>query len=271
MTAYSTPVHIEPLPRRPMRSMWVWHLQLSDQSEVANLLAFCRVHDIGTLYVAWSGFRPEVVTHFCGVCQDVGIQVEVLIGSIYGALKPNHDSIIDLVKAGVAIPGPVGVHLDIEPHLVPGWEPGGLQEIGTQFLDLLTKVYRITRDAGLRLTADIPFWYDARILERRGVQRPLSECVLERVDRACIMDYRDTPDEIIKQARNEIAFAAEIGRDVTLGVETKQLDPGKVTFYEEGSARMDAVLEAVWLHYKGNPAMAGFAIHHYGTYKALRK
>ena len=101
----------------------------------------------------------------------------------------------------------------------------------------------------------------------------LVESVLGTTDGIVVMAYRDHAagvDGIIDLSSTEAALAASMGREFVIGVETGAVSPGKVTFAEEGEAIMERELLLVGSAFGSNPGFAGFAIHHYGSYRTLR-
>ena len=49
-------------------------------------------------------------------------------------------------------------------------------------------------------------------MSRQGQARPLSEWVIDSVDRAVLMDYRDTAAQIEAQSATEVAYGASKDR-----------------------------------------------------------
>ena len=91
-------------------------------------------------------------------------------------------------------------------------------------------------------------------------------------DYVVIMDYRDTfggRDGIISHAGNELRYGLQIGKPVTIGVETKCIEPEKVTFCEEGERVLNEVLSGAKSSLEKNPAFNGFAIEQYRAYRKL--
>lgn len=130
----------------------------------------------------------------------------------------------------------------------------------------------MTASAGLELEADIPFWYDAITSSRDGAPRPLSELVIDRVDRALIMDYRDhaaPPNGMLDLAESELLYAAATARPLVIAVETGCITPTHVTFCEEGRAVLEAELAAFAASQPGGPALASFAVHERVAFEAL--
>ena len=87
------------------------------------------------------------------------------------------------------------------------------------------------------------------------------------VDIPSIMAYRDhaeAPDGILDHTAGEIEM-----HPVVIGVETADVSPPKITFWDEGASVMERELEEVYAAYGQHPNFRGFFVHHYGSYLDL--
>jgi hypothetical protein len=260
--------------------MWVWQKAVvTDPAEEAKLFAFCAARKINTVFVesqSLIGNAQPALAAFIAAADAKGIAVELLFGNTGWALPAGHAKAEGLAQAAVtfsaglgAAPRPVGVHFDVEPYTLPEWTSDQAGTAGS-YLDLLASLQQKTAGSGLRLSVDIAFWFDGIMVSRQGQARPLSEWVIDSVDRAVLMDYRDTAAQIEAQSATEIAYGASKARPVLIGVETLcNLDPPSITFCEEGVAALDLALQQTQAHYAMSPGLAGFAIHDYVAYGAL--
>lgn len=275
------------------RDMWVWNSQvITDPAQRTAFFVFAVEHAVETVYVpagALLASQPAVVAAFCQEAAGYGLGVELLLADHTWARASRHASAIAAAQQAVAFAlaqppdaRPRGLHFDVEPHTLPEWTTD-YAGIAGQYVGLLESLAGVTSGTGLRLTVDIAFWYDSRELTRDGVTRKLHEWVLDHVDHAVLMDYRDfaltasgapAPDGTIVHAQTEVAYAGTVGKKVSLGLETKCFEdlvnnPEKITFCEEGRAHLELVLEQTRQHFAGHPGFAGMVIHHYATWRAL--
>jgi hypothetical protein len=127
-----------------------------------------------------------------------------------------------------------GIRYDIEPYILPTFQGPFRDQLLRNLLHVTAQSVHRARAAGLVYGADIPFWYDApqdvtseRIqVEWNGVTKPVSEHIIDLVDDVSIMDYRTTAygaDGTIRHAMGELAYAAEQGKPVFVGLETSEL------------------------------------------------
>ncbi|NOX63515.1 MAG: hypothetical protein GXP42_16450, partial [Chloroflexi bacterium] len=249
------------------RDMWVWNNDVAlDAAKRAELLAFAQAQDVRAVYLEseWLiSHNQAALADFIAAAAGQGIQVELLFGYAAWALEANHDAAVSLAQNAVAFtnalsgPKPVALHYDVEPYALPEWSA---DENGTanQYLDLLEKLVAVTQGTGLLLRVDIPFWYDGREITRNGQTRPMHAWVLDIVDGATIMAYRDhadPPDGIIDHIANEMSYAASAGKKIVVGVETNcGLSPEKITFCEEGATALENALAAVQSAYASSSA-----------------
>jgi len=263
----------------PARGLWVWSSTIaSSETEKAKFLTFAKDRGVRTVYMSGPSIvgNPTALASFTTAALEACMSVELLYGASSWALTANHGIAVDHAKAAVAAlakisgPKPVALHYDVEPYLLAEWS-ADMNSVANQYLDLLDKLNAVTKPAGIQLIVDIPFWYDGKLVTRGGVSRPLSELVIDRADRTTLMDYRDTPQAIIDMGASEVAYAGKVGRKVVLGLETMcNLTPINITFCEEGAGALDTSLKAVQAHFAGMAGFHGMAVHHYGSYLALK-
>ena len=266
------------------RGVWIWTTDVvTSTGSRQNFLTFAQLKRLNGVYLYAYNLLPAYsgeLKDFIDSANAIGMQVELLAGDPSWALTSAHWIGLDFVRQVVtftaSITGgniPSGVHLDVEPYLLPGWtsDPSG---IAAQYLDLLVQARQELANSGmgLTLTVDIPFWFDTVTVTHNNAMKTLNRHVQDVVDRITIMDYRDFAhgdDGIVHHALNEIGYAEVISKGVTIGVETNDVEPEKVTFFEEGETVMESELALVAQQYQTSPAFNGFAIHDFLGYVAL--
>ena len=158
-----------------------------------------------------------------------------------------------------------GIHLDVEPYLLPGWTTD-LQATETAFLKLLD---RMKAASTLPLEADVPFWFGQFQVGRKN----LADEVLRRVNGVTVMSYRDTatgPNSMLSISQDWLVRGKAAGKRVRLGAETGPLsDCLHCTFHEEGAAALTLELAKVDAATRQTAAFGGIAVHHYGSWRTL--
>ncbi len=277
------------------RSMWIWNnsnqvfdIIFNENNSRQELFKFCKQpygnpsHKIETLFFSC---RPSVyanssnLRNFLSIAADSGLIVEFLDGDptwatynqdigyerLNKVLEFNANSTNENEKLK-------GIQFDVEPYLLkeergyqpPYWDTDKM-EVWDLFVEFLDSCQTIVNNSNtdMYFGVAIPRWYDNQV----GLDE------LKRlqaiVDYVAIMDYNEKSSVIINDAANEIINAEELGKNLWIGVETKEVSPETVSFFEEGVVYMETQLDSVYSVYGPNPVFNGFAIHSYAYYKDM--
>ena len=91
------------------------------------------------------------------------------------------------------------------------------------------------------------------------------------MDHVSLMAFRDAAEGsngIVAVAKEEIAFADELGKPIKISVEIKASHEGDhITFYEEGAAYMEEELAKLPDLLKDSPSFTGSVVHAYAYWK----
>jgi len=285
---------------RPVRAIWIWetstYRMLSDAGFRAESITFLKSRAINTVYLYADSFQKQdlLVTDpatYAALIRELhqrGFQVHALLGSAYlqtqqYVLPEKQAQAEEMISKVFAYNRGWpktdrfdGVHVDIEPYLLPGWSTNKVR-LATRYL-ALAQIFLDQRekyDSAIPIGAAVPFWYDSiKDMVWQGQNRPLNEHVQNLYDYIAIMDYRDKAegrDGIIRHAENELTYAATIGRSVIIGVETGPNKLDKVTFFEEGAEHMERELRIASEQVKKYSSWSGFAIHDFDRLRTLRE
>ena len=277
------------------RSMWVWNSSNQATNMVRNinnyrsdLFDFCKApHDNpdNRISVLFFGCRDALYSYkdnlreFLSASSDSGITIEYLDGDPSWATYnqyTGYDRIRKVIEFNSESANEKekfkGVHFDVEPYLLkqgssykePYWDVDRAA-VWESFVNFADSCQSLIDSAGsdLYFGIAIPRWYENYV----GVDE--LKRLQEKVDYVAIMDYNEKASVIISDAENEINNAVELSKKVWIGVETKEVSPETVSFYEEGVAYMESQLADVFNVYGNNSAFSGFAIHSYKYYKDL--
>ncbi|MBU0474381.1 MAG: T9SS type A sorting domain-containing protein [Bacteroidetes bacterium] len=277
------------------RAMWIWNRQNQIYSMIIdyssyrdNLFEFCSAphgdpdHRISVLFLdCKSGVydNQDKLRNFISEASDSGITIEYLDGDptwatynretgferIQKAIEFNAATLIDKEKIK-------GIQFDVEPYLLkesrgymPPYYDVERMVVWNLFVTFVDSCQKIIDSAktDLYFGIAIPRWYENHVGEEE-LKR-----LQEKVDYVAIMDYNENSDVIIRDAENEINNANELSKKVWIGVETKEVTPETVSFFEEGVTFMESQLDSVLNVYGNNPDFLGIAIHSYTYYKSL--
>jgi hypothetical protein len=165
-----------------------------------------------------------------------------------------------------------GIHLDIEPYLLPGWESNYKNTV-VNYQTRMLQAASLSAQLQLPLGADIPFWFDEMMFSNKFGKDSLAGWIIKNTDSVTIMAYRDAaegPNGMIELSRNEVELAARYGKQIQIAAETGATsEAAYITFYEEGTARMEEQLSLVRDAYSANSHVS-FAVHHLQSWMDMK-
>ncbi len=286
--------------------LWVWDSPplLHDAHEREAFFDFCARHHIGVAGIEIftratdAGRRLDNAAEWRTLIREArrrGMRLHALDGDPHYALRSEHGTVLSIVDAVLAYNASVapderfyGIHLDIEPYLLPEWkEPSARERLLADYLDLNLGAAARARAAGVVYGVDIPFWWQSidtatgeavSITTFRGVRKSATAHLLKIVDIVGVMAYRNVaagPDGIVTRALETLDLADNAdGARTFVGVETEKVSegvPAKVTFAGKSLEQLDAEVRSVDDVFVGRPAYAGIAIHRYVSLRQMRE
>ena len=268
--------------------MWVWEARTITAHPLREqLVEFCQTQRIAVLYVNAYSFSPgeqEAYREFLRAAHRHGIAVHALGGDPRWVLpRYQHlplawvEQLLTFNAAGKPDERFDGIHTDIEPYLLTrAWNEHPAQILGG-FLDLHEKIAgKVSAHRPLQLGADVPFWFDddpAYRIEWRGKVLPPSHHLLNLADYLTVMAYRnyaEGAEGVIALARQEVAYAQQVGKVVVIGQETQpDLFPAYITYGGTSAAYFWGEVAKVVAAYKNQRGFRGIAVHHYDSFRKL--
>ncbi|EMT52827.1 MULTISPECIES: hypothetical protein [Brevibacillus] len=267
---------------KPVKATWLWQTYQT-ASAPDQIVAFAAAKGVNLLYLKIdTSLRPSYYHTFIQKARANGMEVHALGGKSGWGLERNRPEILSLVdwvgrynqtvETDAAI---TGIHLDIEPYTLPEWK-SDQNEVIRQWMGnvnaYVTKAKEL--DPSLQVGCDIPFWLDKTALPDQPVVS-ISEWLISRHDHVTVMAYRDRaegPNSISALVTQELEMADRLGKKVIVAVETKESNEGNfVSFYEEGTARMEDELSKLSELLASHPSFAGVAIHSYEYWSVLKE
>ncbi|MCK9279387.1 MAG: T9SS type A sorting domain-containing protein [Melioribacteraceae bacterium] len=278
------------------RAMWIWNSANQVNSMINNygtyrqdLFDFCRAphgnadNKITTLFLSCSAFiysNYGNLQNFISEASDSGITIEYLDGDPSWATYNQaygYDRIKKVIEYNASCSKEEqkfkGVHFDVEPYLLkvgssyraPYWDSDRMA-VWNSFLAFNDTCQALvdSSNSNLYFGIAIPRWFESHV----GIDE--LKKLQSKIDYVAIMDYNEKASVIISDAKNEIDHAKELNKKVWIGVETKQIEPETVSFYEEGVAFMEEQLATVNNVYGNEDVFLGFAIHSYRYYRVLK-
>ncbi|GAA0134444.1 hypothetical protein YSY43_12840 [Paenibacillus sp. YSY-4.3] len=266
----------QPVPRdQIVRGTYIW-----ESSEVIrnsqDILEFAIEKQLNWLYVRLDLQQPfSAYSSFIKQAAAAGIEVHALGGTPTWAMEKELPRIMRLVNYVKDYNRTVepderfhGIHLDIEPYVLPEWSMDPQQIISEWTSNLDAFVTELKKDSNLEASMDLAVWLDK--YKVTGEDISLSKWMIDRMDHVALMAFRDTAEGsngIVAVTKEEIAFADELGKPIYISVEIKASHEGNhITFYEEGAAYMEEELAKLKELLK-HTSFKGTLVHAYTYWK----
>ena len=242
------------------RAAWVW-----TRTEAEPMVAWARVHGVRALFVhvgrdARTNGDAAWLMRLRALCDEAGIRLDALGGEPDWAL--DRAKAVAWRDTVLALGVFRGLHVDVEPYLLPDWSTGRDRAVAG-----LLGVLDALRGGDLPLEADVPFWYHTVPVGAAT----LADEVIARVDALTVMSYRSTatgPNSIMDVATDLLERAGRAALPVRLAVETQPVaDCAHCGFTRR--VDLDAALRDVDAAAARFGAFEGVAVHQYGTWSAM--
>lgn len=254
------------------KGTWIWEAQtISTQRE--RILDFAKHNGVTHiyLYVDREKVAPQHYAQFIGSASELGIKVEALGGDPSWGWKHKRihlQSFIDWVASYNTDAEEderfSGLHLDIEPYLLPEWKTERPRVIEEWLSNLEFAQIHARWRGNLDIAVDVPFWIHEVAVPGYD-EYAVSTWLLKRFGTIVLMDYRDKAegvDGILANALPIVEAASTMEKSVVIGVEIAPNDEAeKTTFFEEGSLAMEQELMITRRTLKRSSGFRGVAVH----------
>ncbi|QHE54075.1 amidase [Pontibacillus sp. HMF3514] len=260
------------------QATWLWHT--SNIVEAPDeVLQFLNQKDVDSVYLQINrDIDPTSYMSFIKEATNDGISVYALDGSKkWISNREGFDLFLNWVEKYQNFAADEekfsGIHLDVEPYLHEMWDTD-YQNAILQYQNILSEAAQKAKQWDMLFAADIPFWYDTKYFDNETYGKGLlHKWVIDTSDEIGIMAYRNFAEGsngIVEISNNEIQYAKEVGKKVTIGVETKEITSyDHISFYGLGEEKMNEEVTKVYDQFGSIDSFNGFAIHSYKYWKAL--
>jgi hypothetical protein len=264
-----------------VRATWVWDTTLII-TEPTKIIDYAKQQKINLIYLQMdSSLKDDSYSFFIKLAAAQGIEIHALAGDP-NWVKPSEQahvkSFINWVKdynGRVSVKERFsGVHLDVEPYLLPAWKKNQSQLVG-HWMKMVTLYASEVKSIGLISGADIPFWLDDIQTSKVADAPYLDEWMIDKLDQVTIMAYRnmaDTENGILALAAHEAEAAKKLRKKIIIAVEAlPSKEASYVSFYKKGRTVLIEELQKVEHAMQSNPAYIGYAVHDYKGWRDLKK
>jgi hypothetical protein len=273
------PVKGEAADLNPSFSTWLWDTA-SIKENPEEIIQFLMDKHAGQLYLQIDQSIPAAVYQsFIEKAAASGIKVHALDGAPKWATAKGEAAMLSFFSwvssyQEQAPPGQQfsGIHLDIEPYLLPGWESNYKNTV-LNYQTRMAQAASLSAELSLPLGADLPFWFDEMMFSNKFGKDSLAGWVIKNTDAVTIMAYRDTaagPNGMVELSRTEVELAARYGKEIQIAAETgASSEAAYITFYEEGTAKMEEQLSLVRDAYSSRSHVS-IAVHHLQSWMDMK-
>ncbi|MFB9442848.1 hypothetical protein Dvina_15360 [Dactylosporangium vinaceum] len=249
----------DPVPQSAKRAMWLW-----SRAAPAAVVAWAEQHGVKEIFAAvpWAPTTADAsrLRDLRARTKAAGIRLSALGGDPAWAVNPK-DAVAWRQRVS-AMKLFDGVHLDVEPYLLPNWVQDQ-QRIAASYLTMLDAVRRAGPEP---LEADVPFWLAT---VKVGAQN-LAEAVIQRVDAITVMSYRDSGAAVLDVGTDLLARARKSRLPVRLAAETQpSADCAYCTFAGRTQSALRQQLAAIDTGAKPYPTYQGIAVHDYDSWSRI--
>ncbi|WP_110932964.1 hypothetical protein [Paenibacillus bouchesdurhonensis] len=248
------------------KATWLWHTKLIE-TQTDELLSFSASEGIRLIYLQIST-KVDIphYKNFVSKANALGIQVHALNGAANWALESNRSQLTSFMEwigkyqlTAAEEEQFTGVHVDIEPYLLPEWK-SNTNNVIKQWQSNVVYLVEESAKLGLPIAADLPFWLDK--YAANDSEMSLSSWMISKYDSVTLMSYRDSATAVIELAKQELQEAETLNKRIYTGVETKYSSEGDhVSFFEEGYDYLNVQLLYLDQLGRNYRSFAGVAVH----------
>jgi|GEM_PF-221707 len=274
-----TLIVVNPFKTPAFTATWIWNGKLISE-EKEEILAFAEQNGVDLLYlhIEQEPLDAEEYRSFIKEAGAKGIKVDALAGDPAWSLESNRESITEFMewvgnynRSVQAEERFHGVHVDIEPHVLPDWNENK-EDIIDQWVQNIQYVVDQTRKIeNLQVSADIPFWLHELSIEDKS--QTVSKWLIENLDHITLMAYRDHvegPNGILDIVNPIIEEAGKLENKVVVAVNVlKSTEGAKTTFFDNSADELEDQLDTLEEELGEYPAFKGYAIHDYDSWRRL--
>lgn len=262
----------------PSHATWLWTSEvISDSSSVTKILSFASSHNISRIHTQVNqDISIDTWASFISKCSTAGIAVEALFGNsqwIKGTGTPSLQTTLDWIKSYQSNAAEnarfAGLHMDIEPWGLDDYSSKTSTYLAS-WQNIITSISSSASSLSLPLAADLPFWLNT--LNSPTTSQTMDVWVLQHIDTATFMTYRNTASALISIAEAPVQAAQTAGKDVWVAVETTNLgaaDNEAQSYYGKTEDVLVSDLTAVENWGAQYSTFKGVAVHDYDGWAAL--
>ncbi len=257
------------------KATWLWDASIIAE-QTPEIISFSKEQGVNVIFLQIQDeVSDDTYRKFIAAAKVAEIEVHALNGHADWAYTEKREeglAFIERVRAYNAASAKnerfEGIQLDVEPYQLKRWENEESRVIA-EWQDNMKAWTEAGEDAGLYMSAAIPFWLDAR--QSSGNEGTFSHWVISQFDAVAIMAYRDSAQQMYDLSKEELDEADDLGKKVWIGAELADTHEGDhLTFFRKPISNMDEEMEKVFKLGSTHSSFAGVAVHHYEAWYAKK-
>lgn len=262
-----------------VKAVWMWDGSIiaADPQATIDVLVACHINRVYLTFLPAHATNAQYAV-FIDLATTHGIKVEALFGDpsfAYPVNRPTATALVQSVinyNASVAVSERFyGVHMDVEPYLLPEWgDVVTREQLLQDWYDGVVVWNTLGYANGLVMGASIPFWLDdsPEVIASQpdGMPKPFYQMIIDQYNYVAIMAYRDDPAIQITYVSAELAYCAGTGK-VIVAMETTNQGDTAISYFEEGYGAFNASSKTIHSSLVANTGYGGIAIHDYTQFK----
>jgi len=262
------------------RGTYIWHAS-NLISEPDQIIQFAKEKGLNMLYTRLDLRQPfSEYQEFVEKAHAEGIEVHAMGGHPKWALEHLQPRIMKLVNYVKKYNGEAtsaqkfdGIHIDVEPYTVSGWDRHNDEKLKEWMDNIKLFVKESKEDTNLEVSMDLAMWWDDRKTPGNP-DLPFNKWVMKQMDHTSVMafrDYAEGPGGILYMTKEEMEHANNLGKPVLLSLEMRPSLIDKITFAEEGKAKMREQIDVMENNLQDDPSYEGYMIHSYEYWKEAKE
>ncbi|MBN2011254.1 TolC family protein [candidate division KSB1 bacterium] len=222
---------------------------------------------------------PIAYNDMIGYLQNHKIKVELLFGDALWIFPELWKTVKDRLNRLAAFANvqihPDGLHLDIKPYLLPGWNESekSRQIFLLRYLKLLGNIQEYIQRImpEMQFTVDIPTWYETEQISSWEKGEHLLSRIMPLVDGITVTAPLAEPAEIRTQISEELLQARINRKRIIVGLDMTS-DELPAGMQPSNMKTLDSIIESLYdFYHELFPELVGFAFYKYDDYKMLKQ
>lgn len=260
------------------KSIWMWDVYDMTRETIEKLRnsniksAYINTGYVSKIKESFILNHKEEYSEFITNANESNIEVHALFGTPYWSLEEHYDYMqkqIDEVLEYNELYKDArfeAVHLDIEPHTLPSWREGEIEDrvsIMREYLSNLEKIkksinnHNEKHDDNLKLSIDI-----APVITE---YRLFSDELFEAIDELVLMDYTKSKSFFIENALYYLRKGDFHKKDVSIGSEYKK-EEEKISLYYKEKEDLQSYYKEAFTSFSKYSSFKYFAVHGFDDY-----